>query len=114
MYMWSRTNTWSRSTERRSSSSGRSWWATVTTEACRWATCDSRAIVTLSRNRRWTRVDTVRRNHVATADTHSPKAASRTMRVVAVDDPVAEQRQPQGEQRIGHARRAARTRARPP
>ena len=78
MYMWSSTKTWSRSTDRRSSSSGRSWWAMVTTDACRCATCDSSAIVTLSRNRRWIRVDTVRRNHVATADTQRPKAARRT------------------------------------
>ncbi len=65
MYMWSRTKTWSRSTDRRSMSSGRSWWAMVDTDACRRATWDSRPMVTLSRNRRCTRVDTVVRNQVA-------------------------------------------------
>ena len=78
MYMWSSTKTWSRSTDRRSSSSGRSWWAIVTTDACRSATWDSRAMVILSRKRRCRRVDTVRRNHVATAETARPMAAIRT------------------------------------
>ena len=64
MYMWSRTKTWSRSTESRSRYSGRSWWAMVVTEACRRATWDSRPMVTLSRNRRCTRVETVVRNQV--------------------------------------------------
>src|SRR5439155_2072540 len=52
----------------------------VATEACSRATCDSSAIVTLSRKRRWTRVLTVRRNHVAVADTASPNAAAYTRR----------------------------------
>ena len=73
MYMWSSTKTWSRSTDSRSRSSGRSWWAMVATDACRRATCDSRAMVTLSRKRRWTRVDTVRRNHVAAAESAQPQ-----------------------------------------
>ncbi len=42
------------------------------------ATCDSSAIVTLSRKRRCTRVLTVRRNQVAVADTPSATAAIRT------------------------------------
>src|SRR5207247_1797537 len=42
------------------------------------ATCDSSAIVTLSRKRRCTRVLTVRRNQVAVAETPRPMAAART------------------------------------
>ena len=60
MYMWSSTNTWSRSTESRSRYSGRSWCAIVATDACSRATCDSSAIVTWSRKRRCTRVLTDR------------------------------------------------------
>ena len=40
MYMWSSTNTWLRSMDRRSRYSGRSWCATVATVACSCATCD--------------------------------------------------------------------------
>src|SRR5580700_11398621 len=47
----------------------------VATDACKRATCDSSAIVTLSRKRRCTRVLTVRRNHVAAVDTPRPIAA---------------------------------------
>src|SRR5437867_788092 len=65
--------------ESRSRYSGRSWCATVATEACSCATWDSRAMVTLSRKRRCTRVPTVRRNHVAAVDTPRPIAAARTM-----------------------------------
>ena len=75
MYMWSSTKTWLRSTESRSRYSGRSWWAMVAIDACRRATCDSSAIVTLSRKRRCTRVLTVARNQVAVADTPRPRAA---------------------------------------
>src|SRR5882672_10176546 len=50
----------------------------VATEAWSRATCDSSAIVTLSRKRRCTRVLIVRRNHVAAADTARPTAATRT------------------------------------
>ena len=75
MYMWSSTNTWSRSMERRSRYSGLSWWAIVAVDACRRATWDSRAIVTLSRKRRWTRVLSVPRIQVATADRPRPTAA---------------------------------------
>ena len=75
MYMWSSTNTWLRSMERRSRYSGRSWCATVATVACSRATWDSSAIVTLSRKRRCTRVLTVRRNQVAAADRPRPIAA---------------------------------------
>src|SRR3954466_5512320 len=46
--------------------------------ACSRGTRDSSAIVTLSRKRRCRRVLTVRRNHVAAADTASPMAAPRT------------------------------------
>src|SRR3984893_13388257 len=63
----------------RSRYSGRSWCATVATDACSWATCDSSAIVTLSRKRRCTRGLTVRRNHVAAVDTPRPIAAPCTM-----------------------------------
>src|SRR2546426_8037869 len=78
MYMWSSTNTWLRSMDSRSRYSGRSWWVIVATDACSCATCDSSAIVTLSRKRRCTRVLTVRRNHVAAADRPRPRAAPST------------------------------------
>src|SRR6266576_398827 len=51
----------------------------VATDACSCATCDSSAMVTLSRKRRCTRVLTVRRNHVAAVDKPSPIAAPSTM-----------------------------------
>src|SRR5258708_26419877 len=51
----------------------------VATDACSCATCDSSAMVTLSRKRRCTRVLTVRRNHVAAVDTPNPIAAPSTM-----------------------------------
>src|SRR5882762_9615906 len=51
----------------------------VATEACSSATWDSRAIVTLSRKRRCTRVPTVRRNHVPAVDTPRPIAAACNM-----------------------------------
>jgi hypothetical protein len=76
MYMWSSTNTWSRSTANRSSSSGRSWCAIVVIDACRRATCPSSAIVTLSRKRRCNRVLTVRSTQVAAAEPASPNEAS--------------------------------------
>ena len=104
MYMWSSTNTWLRSTESRSRYSGRSWCAMVATEACSRATCDSSAIVTLSRKRRCTRVLIVRRNQVAVADTPRPTAAASTSRAVAAEHAVAEQLQPQREQRVGQRR----------
>src|SRR6266568_396479 len=63
----------------RSRYSGRSWCAIVATDAWSFATCDSSAIVTLSRKRRCTRVLTVRRNHVAAADRPRPIAAPCTM-----------------------------------
>src|ERR1700682_2557245 len=53
----------------------------VATEACSCATCDSSAMVTLSRKRRCTRVLTVRRNHVAAVDTPRPIAAPSTRAV---------------------------------
>src|SRR5215472_7895996 len=51
----------------------------VATEACSCATCDSKAIVTLWRKRRCTRVLTVRRNQVAAADSPKPMAAPCTI-----------------------------------
>src|SRR5207249_9194813 len=51
----------------------------VATDACSCATCDSSAIVTLSRKRRCTRVLTVRRNQVAAAETPSARAAASTL-----------------------------------
>src|SRR5882757_3444240 len=51
----------------------------VAIDASSRATCDSSAIVTLSRKRRCTRVLTVRRNHVAAVDTPRPTAAPCTM-----------------------------------
>src|SRR3954470_4113567 len=52
----------------------------VAIDASSRATCDSSAIVTLSRNRRVTRVLTVRRNHVAVTDTPRPIVAISTSR----------------------------------
>ena len=75
MYMWSSTNTWSRSIASRSRYSGRSWCSIVATEACKLATCDSSAIVTRSRKRRCTRVRPARRNQVAAAQAPRPSAA---------------------------------------
>src|ERR1700736_1917987 len=51
----------------------------VATDAWSCATCDSSAIVTLSRKRRCTRVLTVRRNQVAAVETPRPIAAPCTM-----------------------------------
>src|SRR5437867_798423 len=70
MYMWSSTKTWLRSIARRSRYAGRSWCSIVATDACSHATCDSRAMVTWSRNRRWVRSLITRRNHVAAARRH--------------------------------------------
>jgi len=80
MYRWSSTNTWSRSTVRRSSHSGRSWWAMVATVAWRRATWASRAMVTRSRKRRWTRESTTRRTQVAADDSPRPAAAASSRR----------------------------------
>src|ERR1700675_2360658 len=60
----------------------------VATEACSRATCDSSAMVTLSRKRRCRRVLTVRRNHVAAVDTPSPIAAPCTMPVLCSRTPL--------------------------
>src|SRR5581483_2905399 len=78
MYMWSSTNTWLRSIDRRSRYSGRSWCAIVAIDACSRATCDSSAIVTLSRKRRCTRVLTVRRDQVPALESARPIAAPST------------------------------------
>src|SRR6516162_5531721 len=64
--------------DKRSRYSGRSWCSMVAIDACSVATWASRAIVTLSRNRRCTRVPTVRRNHVAAVEMPSPIAAPST------------------------------------
>src|SRR5215831_9256504 len=74
--------------DKRSRYSGRSWCSMVAMDACRFATWASRAIVTLSRNRRCTRVLTVRRNHVAAADTPSPIAAPWTNSVLCSKTPL--------------------------
>src|SRR5215831_8749922 len=50
----------------------------VATLACSCATCASRAMVTLSRKRRCTRVLMVRKNQVAAVETPRPIAAART------------------------------------
>src|ERR1019366_5053170 len=60
----------------------------VATDACSCATCDSSAIVTLSRKRRCTRVLTVRRNHVAAADTPRPIAAPCTIPGLCASTPL--------------------------
>ena len=88
MYMWSSTNTWSRSIASRFRYSGRSWCSMVATDACSRATCDSSAMVTRSRNRRWMRSLITRRNQVAVADDaqahrrgqHEPAVVSRARR----------------------------------
>ena len=56
MYMWSRTKTWSRSTDEPVQVLGPLVVGDRGDRACSRATCASRAIVTLSRNRRCTRV----------------------------------------------------------
>ena len=48
----------------------------VATDAWSRATCDSSAMVTRSRNRRWVRSLTTRRNQVAVAETPRPIAAA--------------------------------------
>src|SRR5262249_10792636 len=78
MYMWSRVKICSRSTDSRSRYSGRSWCAIVEMPAWSRATWDSRAMVTLSRKRRWILVDTVASSQVATADTASATAANQS------------------------------------
>src|SRR5215469_5424098 len=78
MYMWSRVKTCSRSTDSRSRYSGRSWCAIVEIEAWSRATCASSAIVTLSRKRRCTLVETVCSSQVATAETASAMTAKRS------------------------------------
>src|SRR5678816_3388168 len=60
----------------------------VPIDACRCATWDSSAMVTLSRNLRWTRVLIVRRNHVAAAETASPTAAACTSPVRCSSTPL--------------------------
>src|SRR5208282_3850111 len=61
----------------------------VATEACNRATCDSSAMVTWSRNRRWTRMLTTLRNHVAVAATPMPTAAASTSRRSPASTPSA-------------------------
>src|SRR5262252_9486537 len=53
------------------------------------ATCDSSAIVTLSRNFRWTRVLTVRRNQVPAAEMPSAIAVRRTCAALPAARPSA-------------------------
>ena len=76
----------------------------VAIEASSVATCDSSAIVTLSRNRRCTRVLTVWRNHVAAAETPSAIAANRTSDQSPRERALAEQLEPEREQRIRQRR----------
>ena len=86
-------------------------WSRSKPAAARRAT--SSAIVTLSRNRRWTRVLTVRRNQVAVAETPRPTADRKHQSAAVVEHALAEQHQPQREQRIGQAPPAATARTRP-
>src|ERR687897_154526 len=60
----------------------------VATDACRCATCDSSAMVTRSRNVRWTRVLTVRSTQVAAVDTARPTAAACTRPVRCSSTPL--------------------------
>ena len=86
-------------------SSGRSWCAMVATDACSRATWDSRAMVTRSRKRRWTRVLTVRRNQVAAADSAEADARRRSSRRRSPSStPSASSFEPQREQRVGQRR----------
>ena len=86
-----------------------------TIDACSRATCDSSAMVTRSRKRRCTRVLTVRRNQVAAADSAEAdrrglheRSASRS------STPVAEQLQPERQQRVGQRGELRRARTRRP
>ena len=77
-YMWSSTKTCCRSTASRSRYSGRSWWASEPIEASSRATWVSSAIVTLSRNRRCTRVATTLNTHVHVTEAAMPRQLSST------------------------------------
>ena len=106
MYMWSSTNTWSRSTDRRSRYSGRSWCSIVATEASSCATCDSSAMVSRSRNRRWVRSLMTRRNQVAAA---AAPARSRDQHAAArsCQHAVGEQLEQKRDERVGQRPTAA-------
>ena len=60
--------------------------------------------MTRSRNRRCTRVETVRRNQVAVADEGQPDGGQADAVGVAVEHAFAEQLEPQREQRVGQRR----------
>ena len=75
----------------------------VATDACSRATCDSSAIVTLSRKRRCTRVLTVRRNQVAAADTPSAERGDAAQAAVVLEHAVAEQLEPHASSASGSA-----------
>ncbi len=108
MYMWSSMNTWLRSTDSRSRYSGRSWCAMVAIEASSVATCDSSAIVTLSRKRRCTRVLTVTQEpRGGGRDAERQQPRSRTRRQSPREHAVAEQLEPEREQRVGQRGDAA-------
>ena len=111
---WSSANTWSRSTDSRSRYSGRSWCSIVATDACSSATCDSRATLTRSRKRRWTRSNSTRMYQVPTAETRQPDAATTTLVAVVVEHAVGEQLEPQRDEHVGQRgeRPSSRTRRR--
>ena len=76
----------------------------VAIDASSVATCDSSAIVTLSRNRRCTRVLTVCRNQVAVGGDAEGKHGEPHERPVAREHTLAEQLEPEREQRIRQRR----------
>ena len=105
MYMWSSTNTWLRSIDSRSRYSGRSWCAIVATDAC------SLRDVRLERDRHLVaeaplhaRADGAqepgRRRRTRRGRSPQPRAAAGPM----LEHAVAEQHQPQREQRVGQRR----------
>ena len=113
MYMWSRVKTCSRSTDSRSRYSGRSWCAIVEMLACSRATCDSRAIVTLSLNLRWILVDTVASSQVATVETARAATANRSRPGLCSSSPSPSSSNQTASSASGSAATRARTKATP-
>ena len=113
MYMWSSVKICSRSTDSRSRYSGRSWCAIVEILACSRATCDSRAIVTLSRKRRCTLVDTVCSSQVPTAETASATTAKRSRPALCSSSPLPSSSNQTASSASGSAATSARMNATP-
>ncbi len=111
MYMWSSTKIWWRSTESRSRWSRRSWCSMLQTPACSPATCVSSAMVTLSRNRRVTRLDTIDSSHVSTTAAAIASAARSTVRAFPATAPSARNFRQRAIRASGTAATIASTRA---